>query len=75
MLITDKGCEQRNCNSCKYHYPVTEYFYKLHGVDHKPMDGFVCAAFAAEEGIMIYMSGLANPSVDFCEMYKKRGEK
>jgi hypothetical protein len=39
------------------------------------MKGFICAAFAEEEGIMVYMSGIVNDSVDHCEMFKLRGEK
>ena len=39
------------------------------------MDGFICAAFVPEEGTMVYMSGLVNDSVDFCEMYQERGQK
>jgi hypothetical protein len=39
------------------------------------MDGFICAAFATEEGLLIHMTGLVNDTVDFCEMFKERGEK
>lgn len=74
MLITDKGCEPHNCNSCKHHYPVTNYSYKINGVDHKDMSGYICTAFAKDEGIMVYMSGLVNDSVDYCEMFDKRGK-
>lgn len=75
MLITDKGCKPRNCNSCKFHYSAVNYNYGLTDVEHKDMDGFICAAFAEEEGIMVYMSGLVNDSVDTCEMFKERGQK
>lgn len=75
MLITDKGCRPNNCNSCKHHYSAVNYHYGLPDVEHKDMDGFICAAFAAEEGIMVYMSGFVNDSVDTCEMYKERGTK
>ena len=83
MLITDKGCKPRNCNSCKFHYSAENYHYKLKEVEHKKMDGFICAAFVLEicaafvleEGTMVYMSGLVNDSVDFCEMYQERGQK
>lgn len=74
MWITDKGCEPMSCSHCKHHYPVKRYFYKLKGVDHEDMSGFICAAFAADEGIMVHMDGLVNDTVDFCEMYKERGE-
>ena len=74
MLITDKGCKPMNCNSCKFHYSAENYHYKLHEVEHKKMDGFICAAFVPEEGTMVYMSGLVNESVDFCEMYQERGQ-
>ena len=75
MLITDKGCRPNNCNSCKFHYSVENYHYNLKEVEHKKMDGFICAAFAEEEGIMVYMSGLVNDSVDTCEMFKERGTR
>jgi hypothetical protein len=74
MLITDKGCRPNNCNSCKFHYSAVNYNYGLTDVEHKDMDGFICAAFA-HEGIMVHMSGLVNDSVDFCEEYVPRGEK
>lgn len=75
MLITENGCRPMNCNACKYHYAAQNYHYKMKGVDNTKMDGFICAAFAEEEGIMVYMSGLVNDSVDHCEMFKLRGEK
>ncbi len=74
MLITDKGCKPRNCNSCKFHYSAENYNYTLKEVEHNKMDGFICAAFVPEEGTMVYMSGLINESVDFCEMYQERGQ-
>jgi len=75
MLITDKGCRPNNCNSCKHHYSAVNYHYGLTEVEHKDMDGFICTAFAADEGMVVYMSGLVNDSVDFCEMYQERGQK
>ena len=75
MLITENGCRPMNCNACKYHYNVRQNFYLLKDVEHKDMNGFVCAAFAEEEGVMVYMSGLVNDSTDYCEMFKPRGEK
>lgn len=75
MMITDDGCVPHNCNACKYHYAAQNYHYKTKGVDSTKMDGFICAAFAKEEGIMTYMSGLINDSVDFCEMFTPRGER
>lgn len=75
MLITDNGCRPNNCNSCKHHYSAVNYNYGLSDVEHKDMDGFICAAFAEEEGMMVYMSGLVNDSVDFCEMYQERGTR
>ena len=73
MLITDKGCVPDNCNACKHHYPAENYNYTLNSVEHKKMDGFICTAFAKDEGIMTYMSGLVNDSVDRCEMFEARG--
>ena len=75
MLITDEGCKAMSCYHCKNYYPVKNYNYNFNNVEHKDMDGFICAAFAAEEGIMIHMTGLVNVTVDFCEMYKERGQK
>lgn len=75
MLITDGGLRPMNCNSCKYHYSGRNYQYGLKGVERKEMEGFICAAFAEEEGTMVYMNGLVNDSVDHCEMFKLRGEK
>lgn len=75
MLITDKGCKARSCSHCKYHYSGKRYFYKVKGVDHSDMTGFICTAFASEEGIIVHMDGLINDTVDYCEMYTERGEK
>lgn len=75
MLITDKGCRPMSCSYCKHHYPIHRYFYKLDTVEHEVESGFICTAFAKEEGIMVHMDGLVNDSVDHCEMYKERGEK
>ena len=75
MLITEYGCRPYNCNACKYHYNMRTNYYTLNDVEHRDLRGFICAAFADEEGIMVYMSGLVNDSTDHCEMFKLRGEK
>jgi hypothetical protein len=75
MLITDKGMKPRSCNHCKHKYAGKQYIYGLTSVEHKDMDGFICAAFAEEEGLLIHMTGLVNDTVDFCEMFKERGER
>lgn len=67
--------EKKSCKNCKFCYSGMNYNYRVDKVEHKEMDGFICAAFAAEDGTMVHMSGLVNDSVDFCEMYKPRGEK
>lgn len=72
MLITDNAVIKRSCEHCKNHYPVKKYFYKLDSVDHEDESGFICTAFAAEEGIMIHMDGVINAKSDFCEMFKER---
>lgn len=73
MLITDNGCRPMNCTHCKHHYSGRKNFYGLHDVKSEDMDGFLCTAFAKEEGIIVHMTGLINDTVDFCEMYKERG--
>lgn len=75
MLITDKGLRHKSCLHCKYRYAGKQYFFGLNDVKHNDMGGFICAAFAAEEGIMVHMAGLVNDTVDFCEMFKERGER
>lgn len=75
MLITENGLKHDTCLHCKYHYPGKRYFYRLKAVEVTDMSGFLCTAFAAEEGIIVHMDGLVNDSVDHCEMFKKRGEK
>lgn len=72
MLITDNGCKPMACCNCKYHFAGEHWTYKISGVDHEDMNGFLCACFA-NEGTIIHMDGLANDTVDFCEMYKERG--
>ena len=74
MMITKNGMEPKSCHHCKNYYSGMNYNYRLKDVEHKEMDGFICAAFAYE-GIMVHMSGLVNDSVDFCEEYVPRGEK
>lgn len=44
----------------------------MKGVDHSDMTGFICTAFADDEGIIVHMDGLINDTVDYCEMFKER---
>lgn len=66
--------EKNSCKNCKFCYSGMNYNYRVDRVEHKEMDGFICAAFA-DEGIMIHMSGLVGTENDVCEMFKRRGEK
>lgn len=75
MLITDKGMKPQSCSHCKYRYAGKQYFFGLNDVKHSDMGGFICAAFADEEGILVHMTGLVNDTVDFCEMFKERGTR
>lgn len=73
MLITDNARIERSCEYCKHHYAGKRMFYGLNDVKSEDMGGFLCTAFAEEEGIIVHMTGLVYDSVDFCEMYKERG--
>lgn len=66
--------EKTLCRDCKFCYSGMNYNYRVDKVEHKEMDGFICAAFA-DEGLMVHMSGLVGAENDVCEMYIPRGEK
>ena len=63
------------CETCANCLKVERYNYKEGGgVDHIPMEGFICIAFACE-GWATWMTGNIDKRVDFCEEWRERKER
>lgn len=65
---------QKCCANCANKHKPQRYDYKpTGGVDHVPMEGFICSAMA-HEGYMIWMTGDIDENVDYCEEWREKGE-
>ncbi len=60
------------CQNCRLCLKLTQFDYKPTGtVDHVPMRGYICLAFASE-GDAIWITGLNPSDTDVCEVYSPK---